>query len=116
MFSKIDLHSRYWQVPMRDQDIPKTAFKTRCGLFEYLVVPFGVTNALAQFMNLMHDVLQDFLDRFILVFLDDILIYLRSVEEHAEHLRLLFQQLREWRIFAKASKCQILMDTIEFLG
>ena len=101
---------------MRKEDIPKTAFKTRWGLFEYLVVPFGVTNAPAQFMNLMHDVLRDFLDRFVLVFLDDILIYSRSIDEHAEHLRLLFQRLREWRIFAKASKCQILADTIEFLG
>ena len=70
----------------------------------------------AQFMHLMHDVLRDFLDRFILVFLDDILIYSRSIEEHAEHLRLLFQRLWKWRIFAKASKCQIFTKAIEFLG
>ena len=101
---------------MKEAGIPKTAFKTRWGLFEYLVVPFGVTNALAQFMHLMHDVLRDFLDRFILVFLDDILIYLWSIVEHAEHLRLLFQRLRKWQIFAKASKCQIFTKTIEFLG
>ena len=74
---------------MKEADIPKTTFKTRGGLFEYLVVPFGVTNAPAQFMHLMHDVLRDFLDRFILVFLDDILIYSWSIEEHAEPLRLL---------------------------
>ena len=95
VFSKIDLKSGYWQMPMRQEDIPKTAFKTRYGLYESLVVPFGVTNAPAQFMNLMNDLLQDFLDEFVLVFLDDILVYSRSMEDHAGHLRKLFQRLRE---------------------
>ena len=116
MFSKIDLRAGYWQVPLREKDIPKTAFKTRWGLFEYMVVPFRVTNAPAHFMNLMHNILREYLDDFVLVFLDDILIYSRSVEEHAEHLRKVFQKLRDWRLFAKASKCQIFMETIEFLG
>ena len=87
MFSKIDLQSGYWQVPPRQEDIPKTAFRTRWGLFECTVVPFGVTNAPAQFMNLMNDVLADFLDDFVVVFLDDILIYSKTAEDHAEHLR-----------------------------
>ena len=93
VFSKLDLKSGYWQMPMRQEDIKKTAFKTRYGLYESLVVPFGVTNAPAQFMNLMNDLLQDYLDEFILVFLDDILVYSRSMEEHAEHLRKLLQCL-----------------------
>ena len=87
MFSKIDLRSGYWQVPLRQEDILKTAFKTRWGLYEFLVVPFGVTNAPAQFMNMMNDILADFLDRFVVVFLDDLLIYSRTPEDHAEHLR-----------------------------
>ena len=92
------------------------AFKTRWGLLEYTVVPFGVTNAPAQFMNLMHDVLRDYLDRFVLVFLDDVLVDSRNVEDHADHLRQVLQKLREWQLYAKASKCQIQTETIEFLG
>ena len=94
VFSKIDLRSGYWQMPVREGDIPKTAFKTRWGLYECLVVPFGVTNAPAQFMHLMNDLLCDFLDEFVLVFLDDILIYSRTMEEHAEHLQRVFACLR----------------------
>ena len=81
-----------------------------------MVVPFGVTNAPAQFMNLMNDLLQDFLDEFVLVFLDDILVYSRSMEDHAGHLRKLFQRLREQRLYAKASKCDIARTTVDFLG
>ena len=116
VFSKVDLRSGYWQVPLREQDRKKTAFKTRWGLFEYLVVPFGVTNAPAQFMNLMNDVLAAYLDEFVLVFLDDILVFSNSIEEHAEHLRKVFTKLRENHLFAKASKCEILAPTVEFLG
>ena len=116
VFSKLDLKSGYWQMPMRQEDIKKTAFKTRYGLYEGLVVPFGVTNAPAQFMNLMNDLLQDYLDEFILVFLDDILVYSRSMEEHAEHLRKLLQCLWEQRLYAKASKCDIARTTVDFLG
>ena len=77
VFSKIDLRSGYWQMPVRQEDIPKTAFKTRWGLYECLVVPFGVTNAPAQFMHLMNDLLSDHLDEFVLIFLDDIIVYSR---------------------------------------
>ena len=93
VFIKIDFRSRYVQVLVHEEDIPKMAFKTRWGLFEYLFVPFGVTNTPTQFMNPMHDALRDFLDCFILVFLNDILVYLRSEEEHVEHLQQLFQRL-----------------------
>jgi hypothetical protein len=87
IYNNIDLRFGYWQVPLRKEDIPKTAFKTPRGLYEYLVVPFGVSNAPAQFMNLMNDVLADYLDDFIIVFLDDILIYSKTIEDHVVHLR-----------------------------
>ena len=85
--NSIDLRSGYWQVPLRKEDIPKIALKTRWRLYEFLVVPFGVSNAPAQFMNLMNDVLADYLDDFIVVFLDDILIYSKTIEDHVVHLR-----------------------------
>ena len=93
VFSKVDLRLGYWQVPLRKEDISKTAFKTCWGLYEYLVVPFGVTNAPPQFMNLMNDVLVEYLDQFVLVFLDNILVYSKSVGEHSEHLKLVFKTL-----------------------
>ena len=93
IYSSIDLRSGYWQVPLRKEDIPKTAFKTRWGLYEFLVVPFGVSNAPAQFMNLMNDVLADYLDDFVVVFLDDILIYSKTIEDHVGHLRKVLQKL-----------------------
>ena len=80
MFSKIDLKSGYWEIPVRSKDIQKMVFKTRWGLYEYLVMPFGVTNAPAQFMNMMNDLLGELLDRFVLVFLDDILIYSANID------------------------------------
>jgi hypothetical protein len=116
VFSKIDLKSGYWQIPVREGDIQKTAFKTRWGLYEYLVMPFGVTNAPAQFMNMMNDLLGAFLDRFVLVFLDDILVYSANIDQHAEHLRRVLLKLREHRLYAKASKCEFVKDSIEFLG
>jgi hypothetical protein len=116
VFSKIDLKSGYWQIPVREGDIQKTAFKTRWGLYEYFVMPFGVTNAPAQFMYMMNDLLGDFLDRFVLVFLDDILIYSANLEEHAEHIRSVLLKLREHKLYAKASKCEFVKDSIEFLG
>jgi hypothetical protein len=86
VFSKINLHSGYHQIKIRAEDIPKTAFTTRYGLFEYLVMSFGLTNALAHFMHLMNFVFMPELDKFVMVFIDDILIYSRSMEEHEEHL------------------------------
>ena len=116
IYSSIDLRSGYWQVPLRKEDIPKTAFKTRWGLYEFLVVPFGVSNAPAQFMNLMNDVLADYLDDFVVVFLDDILVYSKTIEDHVVHLRKVLQKLRDHQLFAKASKCEIAYESIEFLG
>ena len=98
VFSKIDMKSGYWQVPICEEDIPKTAFRTRWGLFEFLVMPFGVTNAPAQFMHLVQDVLHGYLDVFVVVFIDDILVYSKNTEEHVEHvehLRLIFKRLRK---------------------
>ena len=116
VFSKIDLKSGYWQIPVRKGDEYKTAFKTRWGLYEYLVMPFGVTNAPAQFMNMMNDLLGDYLDKFVLVFLDDILIYSANLEDHLEHLRKTLSVLRKYRLYAKASKCEFVTTAIEFLG
>ena len=103
-------------MPVREQDIPKTAFRTRWGLFEFLVMPFGITNAPSQFMNMMNDVLSDYLDDFVLVFLDDILIYSRTVEQHTEHLGKVLEALRKHHLYAKASKCSIMVREVEFLG
>ena len=103
-------------MPIRDKDIQKTAFKTRWGLFEYLVMPFGVTKAPAQFMHLMDDVLCDFMDTLVMIFLDDILVYTKSVEEHAQHLRSVLEKLRQYQLFAKAPKCCFTVFEIDFLG
>ena len=116
VFSKIDLQSGYHQVRVASQDIYKTAFGTRYGHFEFLVLPFGLTNAPATFMSFMHEVLQPFLDEFVVVFLDDILIYSKSEEEHLKHLRLVLQKLREYHLFAKMSKCAFQLQEVEFLG
>ena len=87
VLSKIDLKSEYWQIPVRPRDLHKTAFKTRWDLFEYMAMPFGLTNAPAQFMSMMNDLLGEYLDRFVLIFSDDILIYFANDQEHIEHLR-----------------------------
>jgi hypothetical protein len=94
VFSKIDLRTGYHQLKIRATDIPKTAFTTRYGLYEYTVMSFGLTNAPAYFMNLMNKVFMEFLDKFVVVFIDDILIYSKSEEEHANHLRLILKTLR----------------------
>jgi hypothetical protein len=93
VFSKIDLRSGYHQIKIRAEDIPKTTFTTRYGLFEYLLMSFGLMNAPAHFMYLMNSVFMPELDKFMVVFIDDILIYSRSMEEHEEHLRIILQQL-----------------------
>jgi hypothetical protein len=93
VFSKIDLQSGYHQIKICVKDIPKTAFTTRYGLFDYLVMSFGLTNAPAHFMYLMNSVFMPELDKFVVVFIDDILIYLRSMEEHEEHLQIILQRL-----------------------
>jgi hypothetical protein len=99
--TKIDLRSGYYQLRVRPEDIPKTAFRTRYGHFEFLVMPFGLTNAPAAFMDLMNRVFQPYLDRFVIVFIDDILVYSRTEAEHVEHLRIVLQILRERQLYAK---------------
>jgi hypothetical protein len=94
VFSKIDLRSGYHQLKIQESDIPKTAFRTRYGLYEYTVMSFELTNALAYFMYLMNKVFMEYLDRFIIVFIDDILIFSKTMEEHKEHLRLVLEKLR----------------------
>ncbi|WVZ97431.1 hypothetical protein U9M48_042971 [Paspalum notatum var. saurae] len=116
VFSKIDLRSGYHQLKIRPSDIPKTAFITRFGLYEYTVMSFGLTNAPAYFMNLMNKVFMEYLDKFVVVFIDDILIYSKTEEEHEEHLRLVLQKLRDHKLYAKLSKCEFWLDQVPFLG
>jgi hypothetical protein len=115
-FSKIDLRSGYHQIKIRPCDIPKTAFSTRYGLYEYLVMSFGLTNAPAYFMYLMNSVFMPELDKFVVVFIDDILIYSKTKEDHAKHLRVVLQRLRDHRLYAKFSKCEFWLDSVKFLG
>lgn len=100
VFSKIDLRTGYHQLKIRVEDIPKTAFTTRYGLYEYTAMSFGLTNAPAYFMNLMNKIFMDFLDKFVVVFIDDILIYSKSEEEHELHLRTIHGYLREHQLYA----------------
>ncbi|KAG8500640.1 hypothetical protein CXB51_002642 [Gossypium anomalum] len=116
VFSKIDLRSGYYQLRVRDSDIPKTAFRTRYGHYEFLVMPFGLTNAPTVFMDLMNRIFRPYLDRFVVVFIDDILVYLRDETEHAEHLRLVLQILRDKQLYAKFSKCEFWLREVSFLG
>jgi hypothetical protein len=106
VFSKIDLRSGYHQLRIQPLDIPKTPFITKYGLYEFIVMSFGLTNAPAFFMNLMNSVFMDYLDKFVVVFIDDILIYSQSEEEHADHLRMVLQRLRENQLYAKLSNCE----------
>jgi hypothetical protein len=116
VFSIIDLHSGYHQVKIRPCDIPKSAFYTRCGLYEYLVMSFGLTNVSTYFMYLMNSVFMSELDKFVMVFIDDILIYSKNEEEHAEHLHIVLQRLRDNQLYAKFSKCEFWLDSVKFLG
>jgi len=116
VFSKIDLRSGYHQLKIRASDIPKTAFVSRYGLYEYTVMSFGLTNARAYFMYLMNKVFMDYLDKFVVVFIDDILVFSRNEEEHEEHLRLVLQRLRENQLYAKLSKCEFWLKEVSFLG
>jgi hypothetical protein len=106
VFSKIDLRTGYHQLKIRECDIPKIAFVSRYGLYEYTVMSFGLTNAPAYFMYLMNKVFMEYQYKFVVVFIDDILVYSRSEEEYEEHLCLALQRLREHRLYAKLSKCE----------
>nr|GEX29903.1 putative reverse transcriptase domain-containing protein [Tanacetum cinerariifolium] len=116
IYSKIDLRSCYHQLSVRDEDIPKTAFKMRYGHYEFQVMPFGLTNATAVFMDLMNSVCKPYLDKFVIVFIDDILIYSRNKKEHANHLRIYLELLRKEKLYAKFSKCDFWISIIQFLG
>ena len=116
VFSKIDLRSGYHQLKIKGEDIPKTAFRTRYGHYEFLVMPFGLTNAPVAFMDLMNRVFHEYLDRFVIVFIDDILILSKSMEENEEHLRIDFQILREKKLYAKFKKCEFWLNQVVFLG
>ena len=116
VFSKIDLRSGYYQLKISRDDVPKTAFRTRYGHYEFLVMPFGLTNAPAAFMDLMNRVFQPYLDRFVIVFIDDILVYSKSKAEHVRHLTLVLKRLREHQLYAKFSKCQFWLNQVVFLG
>jgi hypothetical protein len=116
MFSKIDLRSGYHQLKIRETDILKTAFRTRYGLYEYTMMSFGLTNAPAYFMYLMNKVFMEYLDKFVVVLIDDILIFSKMVEEHEEHLRLALEKLRSNQLYAKFSKCEFWLTEVAFLG
>ncbi|GJR32278.1 putative reverse transcriptase domain-containing protein [Tanacetum coccineum] len=113
--SKIDLRSGYHQLRVYEDDIPKTAFRTRYGHFEFTVMPFGLTNAPTIFMDLMNRVCRPYLDKFVIVFIDDILIYSKTQEEHVEHLRLVLELLKKEKLYAKFSKCEFWLREMQFL-
>nr|GFC48408.1 transposon Tf2-9 polyprotein [Tanacetum cinerariifolium] len=106
----------YHQLRVKEQDISKTAFRTRYGHYEFLVMPFGLTNAPAIFMDLMNRIFHEFLDKFVIVFIDDILVFSKSKEEHEDHLRTVLQTLRQEKLYAKFSKCEFWLSSVAFLG
>ncbi|KAD7479605.1 hypothetical protein E3N88_02741 [Mikania micrantha] len=115
-FSKIDLRSGYHQLKVKEEDVPKTAFRTRYGHYEFVVMPFGLTNAPAAFMDLMNRVCRPMLDKSVIVFIDDILIFSRTEKDHSQHLREMLMTLRRERLYAKFSKCAFWLREVQFLG
>lgn len=115
-FSKIDLRTGYHQLRVREKDVSKTAFLSRYGSYEFLVMPFGLTNAPAVFMDLINRVFKEFLDKFVIVFIVDILIYSSSREDHVKHLQMVLQTLRQHQLYAKLSKCDFWQQEVQFLG
>ncbi|GKA26330.1 putative reverse transcriptase domain-containing protein [Tanacetum coccineum] len=116
VYSKIDLRSGYHQLKVREEDISKTAFRTRYGHYEFQVMPFGLTNAPAVFMDLMNRVCKPYLDKFVIVFIDDILIYSKNKQEHEEHLKIILELLKKEELYAKFSKCEFWLPKVQFLG
>ncbi|GJU35816.1 putative reverse transcriptase domain-containing protein [Tanacetum coccineum] len=115
IYSKIDLRSGYHHLRVREQDIPKTAFRTRYGHYEFQVMPFGLTNAPAVFIDLMNRVCKPYLDKFVIVFIDDILIYSKDEKEHEEHLKVILELLKKEKLYAKFSKCKFWIPKVQFL-
>ncbi|KAJ0867732.1 putative nucleotidyltransferase, Ribonuclease H [Helianthus annuus] len=115
-FSKIDLRSGYHQLKVKEEDVPKTAFRTRYGHYEFLVMPFGLTNAPAAFMDLMNRVCKPMLDKSVIVFIDDILVYSKNEAEHVHHLQEVLETLRRERLYAKFTKCAFWLREVQFLG
>jgi len=116
IYSKIDLRSGYHQLRVQEKDIPKTTFRTRYSHYEFQVMPFGLINAPAVFMDLMNRVCKPYLDKFVIVFIDDILIYSKSKEEHEEHLRTILRLLKNEKLYAKFLKCDFWNHKVQFLG
>ena len=116
VFSMIDLRSSYHQLKIWATDVPKTAFRMRYGHYEFVVMSFGLTNAPTAFMSLMNGIFKPYLDLFVIVFIDDILIYSKSREEHEEHLRMVLEMSMEKKFYAKFSNCEFWLDSVSFLG
>nr|GFB87531.1 putative reverse transcriptase domain-containing protein [Tanacetum cinerariifolium] len=116
VYSKIDLRSGYHQLRVREEDIPKTAFRTHYGHYKFQVMPFGLTDVPTIFMDLMNRVCKPYLDKFVIVFIDDILIYSKNKKEHEEHLTLILELLKKEELYAKFSMCEFWIPKVQFLG
>ena len=116
IFSKINLRSGYHQLKIKDADVHKTTFRTRYGHYEFLAMPFGLTNAPAAFMDLMNRVFRPYLDQFVVVFIDDILVYSKDREIHDTHLQVVLETLRKEQLYAKLNKCEFWLTEVSFLG
>jgi hypothetical protein len=116
VFSEVDLHSGYHQIKIRLEDVPRTVFSIRYGLYEYLVMSFGLTNAPAHFMYLMNSVFMSELDKFVMVFIDDNFVYSKKEEQHVRHLRVILQRLQDHQLYAKIIKCAFWLKEVLFLG
>ena len=114
MFSKINLRFSYHQLKIKELDVPKMIFRTRYDHYEFLVMPFGLTNAPTAFMDLMNRVFHPYLDQFVIVFIDDILVYSKNVDEHALHLQIVLQTLKDKQLYAKFSKCEFWLNKVVF--
>ena len=115
-FSTIDLRSGYHQLRVADRDIEKTAFLTKFGSYEFLVMPFGLTNAPSVFMDVMNRTFEDFVNQFVIVFIDDILVYSKTQQQYEEHLRAVLERMEDEQLYAKYSKCKFWLQKVKFLG